>query len=363
MASVQNKSLAELESMKQNLIAEGKTLSTSKELGKVENAIKVLRPENYGREAVASATEQLRMSTEPLTQQQLGIAPIPSTAGGRAGTTGTSPAGTLDLNAMYETAMGGEIADIEKQITDKQSALTQAMANINDNPYYSEATRTGQLAKLQDRANTEIQTLQNQLTMKKADLQTQLNIATQQYNIQSQEYQNNLNRLNLLISTGAIAGASAEDIAQISEATGMGTSMVQSIISKVNEGNRNLQTSTDNAGNVTIFDANTGAIVNRISGIGKASTSGGADSMTESERQRNLISNTNMAFNSVNKEGNPILGSDGKSSPESYKAIRQSFIAQGGGTAEDFDALFFGYANLDVDPDRYGISAKVLDNL
>jgi len=273
MASVQNKSLAELESMKQNLIAEGKTLSTSKELGKIENAIKVLRPENYGREAVASATEQLKMSTEPLTQQQLGIAPIPSTAGGRAGTTGTSPAGTLDLNAMYETAMGGEIADIEKQITDKQSALTQAMANINDNPYYSEATRTGQLAKLQDRANTEIQTLQNQLTMKKADLQTQLNIATQQYNIQSQEYQNNLNRLNLLISTGAIAGASAEDIAQISEATGMGTSMVQSIISKVNEGNRNLQTSTDNAGNVTIFDANTGAIVNRISGIGKASTS------------------------------------------------------------------------------------------
>ena len=356
MASVQNKSLAELESMKQNLIAEGKTLSTSKELGKVENAIKVLRPENYGREAVASATEQLRMSTEPLTQQQLGIAPIPSTAGGRAGTAGGSPAGTLDLNAMYETAMGGEIADIEKQITDKQNALTQAMANINDNPYYSEATRTGQLAKLQDRANTEIQTLQNQLTMKKADLQTQLNIATQQYNIQSQEYQNNLNRLNLLISTGAIAGASAEDIAQISEATGMGTSMVQSIISKVNEGNRNLQTSTDNAGNVTIFDANTGAIVNRISGIGKASTSGGADSMTESERQRDLVSRASSALSEM-------TGTDGYVAEETYKAVKRAFINQGGGTSEDFDNLFYGYANLEIEPERYGISAKVFDNI
>lgn len=59
MASPKSMTLTELKSYRQELMDQGKTLSTSKELGKVEDLIKTKQPEKYGKETVASAYTKL----------------------------------------------------------------------------------------------------------------------------------------------------------------------------------------------------------------------------------------------------------------------------------------------------------------
>jgi hypothetical protein len=57
--AIKSMTLAEAKSYREELMDQGKELSTSKELGKVENYIKTLQPEKYGTETVASAYKQL----------------------------------------------------------------------------------------------------------------------------------------------------------------------------------------------------------------------------------------------------------------------------------------------------------------
>lgn len=59
MADYKKMNLEQLQAAKKSLQASGKTLSTSKELGKVEDLIKTLSPEKYGKETVSSAYSKL----------------------------------------------------------------------------------------------------------------------------------------------------------------------------------------------------------------------------------------------------------------------------------------------------------------
>ena len=258
----------------------GYSRSTSKDLGKAEDLRKVLQPENYGSETVESAKNKLMNSTELSTQQELGLVPMSSGSSGfSSGSLGTQP--SIDLNQIYEQEMNSqEIQDLEAELLAKKQARDEAAADINDNPFYSEATRVGKMAKLDEKANDEISTLESSLASRKADAQVKVNIATQQYNIESDMYQQNLQKLNLLISSGALMNASGDDIAQIALATGMSTDMVQGIQAQMQQDqvNPTVMTNTDNAGNVTVsvIDANTGAIIsqNSLGSVGKASTTG-----------------------------------------------------------------------------------------
>lgn len=357
------KSASEIKAKIDALKASGKTESTSKELGKLINALKVLNPTQYGAESSAAAKNALLTSTTPDTQQRLGISSSPSKDGGGGlmpGGSGSSSA--IDLNSIYENALtGANTTALESELNAKKMAKDAASADINDNPFYTEATRVGKIAKLDAKANDEINTLQDQITQAKADAQVKVNIATQQYNINSQEYQNNLSKLNTLISSGAIAGASSADISAIALSTGMSTSMVNGIITKVKEGNRSLQTTTDNAGNVTIFDANTGQIINTLKGIGKVDTGG---SPTETSIKRANYTNATSALSSV-------TGDDGYVSEENFDAARRAFVAYGG-TLDDFNSNFYNFANPKYyssykipeyvyNPDKYKSSGTVIN--
>lgn len=184
---------------------------------------------------------------------------------------------TIDLNAMYQTSMNDPaLVSLQSEIDTKKVALTTAMSNINDNPWYSEATRVGKLSKLQTQANSEMAVLTDQLAQKKADVQVKLNIATQQYNIDSSQYQNNLSKLNMLISSGGLTNASGSDLAQIALATGISTSMLNSMQEKIKQEAIKPQvlTNTDDVGNVTvsIIDTGTGKVIsqNSLGQLGKA---------------------------------------------------------------------------------------------
>jgi len=58
-ANIKSMTYEQVRSYQKELKAQGKTASNSKEYGKTENYIKTLKPENYGKETVASAYNQL----------------------------------------------------------------------------------------------------------------------------------------------------------------------------------------------------------------------------------------------------------------------------------------------------------------
>lgn len=167
------------------LKGQGKTESTSKSLGKYVDAYKVLNPNKYGDSDVASAQKKLSSSTQ-------------------APSSGLSGLG------------GGNISALEKQLADRQKAVSVAMGNINDNPFYSEATRVGKLAKLQEQSALDISNLNQQIAQQRAD---------QQLAFQMEQARK-----------------------------------------------PNVQTVTDNYGNVTLFDE-TGRVINTIKGVGSMNAS------------------------------------------------------------------------------------------
>ena len=186
MPSTTGKSLDELKQMRKDLMSQGKQLSTSKSLGKVEQAIKVANPSGYSAGQVSSAQQNLKLINEPTVSGMPGAVASP---------TSTGPS---DLSLL------------EKQLSDKQAALVKATSNTNDNPWYSEATRTDKLAKLNDIAQLEISNIQNALALRK---ETEANRTA------------------------------------------------------------NLKLVTNDAGDVTIYDISTGQVVNTIKGVGNKQTS------------------------------------------------------------------------------------------
>lgn len=194
MSKTTGLSLEELKAKRKDLMSQGKELSTSKELGKIEQAIKIASPSGYSKEQVSSAQQNLKLINQP-------IAGMPGTTA--TGITPTSISGTSDL---------------EKQLADKQAALTKATKNINDNPWYSEATRVGKLAKLNNIAQLEISNINAQLAQKKQDEAT---------------------------ARKAITDVESAKLAR-------------------------LRTVTDDAGNVTVYDMVTGKVTSTIKGVGKA---------------------------------------------------------------------------------------------
>jgi len=178
------KSLEELKAKRAELMAQGKELSTSKSLGKIEQAIKVANPSGYSPDQVSSAQQNLKLINEPVV----------------SGVGGTGLTSTTDSG----------LSALEKQLSDKQAALTKATSNVNDNPWYSEATRVGKLAKLNNIAQLEISNIQNALALRK---ETEANRTA------------------------------------------------------------NLKSVTNDAGDVTIYDISTGQVVNTIKGVGNKQTS------------------------------------------------------------------------------------------
>lgn len=200
---------------------------------------------------------------------------------GGIGTIGAGGAGVPDLASIYKNLYDTSgITDVQKQLdaltgemTAKQKAAADAAAKINDNPFYAEGTRVGRIAKLNELSNADQTVLTNkqkviadQIATKKADIETALNIQTKQFDINSQAAAQALNQFNTLLSSGALDNASGSDIAALTSATGMSSSMIQSAINAAKA--KNIQTSTisfDDGTNqgFAIINSQTGEIIKK----------------------------------------------------------------------------------------------------
>lgn len=200
----------------------------------------------------------------------------------------------IDLTKLYSGLMASpeitkatqDIAATEAEIQAKQKARDEQVALVNDNPYLSEATRVGKVAKVNEKANADLTTLEykrnnllNQQNALKSDAETQLNLQLKQYDINNAQYVQNLQIFDKLLAGGALYNASSGEIADLAKATGFTTNQINSIIQTSKAANMKPQViqSTDNNGNVTIsvVDTTSGKLINQTSlgGVGTSKSS------------------------------------------------------------------------------------------
>lgn len=198
---------------------------------------------------------------------------------------------TIDLAKEYNTLYDSlglkgykEAVEAKQQeILALRDQTDQAAALINENPWSSAANRTGRLAKLEEAYDRKANVLAAQAALEQQkyadaynELNTQMNLKTQQYNIDTNNFDWSINQLNSLLSLGALDNASSESLGNIAAQTGMSGDMISSMVkaSKNSRMNPTLLQNTDDWGNVTLtlIDANTGNIINQQTLEGVASS-------------------------------------------------------------------------------------------
>ena len=178
---------------------------------------------------------------------------------------GSTP--SLNLPGLYDSlSKSAGIPDMEADLTAKEQAFNDQTSKINDNPFLSEADRVGRIAKLTTDYNNDTLAGQNALTMAKQDIQTQLDLQSKQFDINSQQATQSLNEFNTLLSSGALAGASGSDIAAITKATGISSSMVQAAITSQTEKDTPTSLTTVDDGTnqyAVLINTKTGAVISK----------------------------------------------------------------------------------------------------
>jgi len=242
---------------------------------------------------------QQNQQQQPQPQQQPQTPSTPASAS--TGTPGTEaqPEEAIDLTGMYKGLQESSgVTGLQDEYLEKERQFIEAKNKINDNPFLSEATRVGREAKLTKLFNERTANLQDEIAMKKADIETQLNLQVQQLDMNSEATQRNIDNLNNLISMGAFDGASGETIAEWTRMTGVSSDLIMSAVKAQSKTDVDTQviTSTADSGEVTVsvINSQTGEIINQSSlgNVGNAEGGGGGGGDNEENANReNLVMN------------------------------------------------------------------------
>lgn len=174
---------------------------------------------------------------------------------------------SINLPEMFQSLYRDSgIESLKADMSARDKSYNDAVSQINDNPYYSEATRVGRLEKLDQKHQRDTQSLKNDIATKTADIETQMNIQTKQFDIDSTQAKEARDNFNTLLQLGALDSATGEDIAAIVRTTGISSSMILSAINANKE--KNVQTSTvsfDDGTNqgFAVINSKTGEIISR----------------------------------------------------------------------------------------------------
>jgi hypothetical protein len=205
----------------------------------------------------------------------------------------TTP-GTINLPEIYQNLYKTSgISEKETEMADYEKKYIEARNKISDNPFLSASLVDSRLARLEGKYEQKVLPLKNEVATKKADIETQLNLQSKQFDINSESAKNALTYFNTLLEAGALTNASGEAIAQITRTTGLPSSVIQSAIQSNQAKNKELfiDTFTADNGEVTVvsMDKKTGEIVSQQS-LGRVGNqqNGTAGSSTQSIKARFL---------------------------------------------------------------------------
>ena len=216
-----------------------------------------------------------------------------SGAGGMGGVMQTQA--QLNLPDLYNNLYSSSgINEAQAALSEKEKQFTEAKGKINDNPFLSEATRVGRVAKLEQLYNERTANDRNDIAQRKADIETQMQLQTKQFDINSQATQQAMQQFNTLLSMGALSGASGEDIANITRSTGVSSGMIQSAIDASNKKDVKSQVikseADDGTVTLTVVNADTGEIINqqslgRIGNVQKSTTATTEQKLSPSQQK------------------------------------------------------------------------------
>lgn len=224
--------------------------------------------------------------------QYTGQAGSSGMSGGGAGSgtgagAGFSAPASINLPELYKNLYkDAGIEGLEADLSGKEKEMIEVKGKINDNPFLSEGTRVGRVAKLEELYNERTASLRNDIATKKADVETKLNLEMKQFDINSQAAQQALNQFNTLLQMGALNGASGEDIANITRSTGISSQAIYSAINAQKQ--KDVQTTIqtiDDGKTITavVMNSQTGEIISKTP-LGSSKPSAGAK---PSEYERN----------------------------------------------------------------------------
>lgn len=226
-------------------------------------------------------------------QQGLGVLDSPTSmstwgdAGGGGGGGGFATPDVINLPNIYEQLYKDSgIKDIEDKYSTMEKQFIETKGQINDNPFLSEGTRVGRVAKLEQLFGERTASLKNDIATKKADIEMKVNLQTKQFDINSQAAEQALNRFNVLLQSGALNGASGDDIASITRATGLSSGMIQgAIAAKKKADTKTEMISFDDGTNqgFVMVDGDGNILSRQVVAASKPSSSGGG-AMSESKQ-------------------------------------------------------------------------------
>jgi hypothetical protein len=184
---------------------------------------------------------------------------------------------TPNLTELYKTLQTNSgVSDKEAQITAAEKKFLEARNIVSDNPFLSASMQDNRLRRLRQQYETEVSPLKNDVAMKKADIETQMNLQTQQFTIDSQAAQQALSQFNTLLESGALNNASGADIANITRSTGMSSGMIQAAVNAAKTKNLSVQSYDDGVNQYFVAVDPSGNIVNKqLVGKSKSTKSGG----------------------------------------------------------------------------------------
>lgn len=306
-----------------------------------------LHPQSDQQGAGQAVSQEVIAQTDPKNvpyinqrRQQAGLAPSPTASapaqpyapGGASAQTPSGPTGegitglpdaavqpTLNLPDLYKNLQESSgVGKLEQELSDKEKQFIEATGQINDNPFLSEGTRVGRVAKLDKLFQERTANLRGDIATKKADVETQLNLELKQLDIQSDQTRLAWDQFNTLLSSGALQNASGDDIANITRSTGISSTMIRSAI-KANKkdpeiNSQLIQTDDGTSIRATLINKDTGEIIS--STVISGSKPRAAKATTEGEKTsyyQNLLredAGTGMNLNDVFKLYTGILDPD-----------------------------------------------------
>lgn len=144
---------------------------------------------------------------------------------------GAQQAGAFNLINQYDQLkQESGIDKLTAEISEKEKKLAAAESEINDNPWNSESTRVGRVAKLRETAGNEINNLKNDLSTAMNNINTKLNLQNQQYEMDTERSANALKSVENYLSLGLLDSANEMDITALAQKTGVSPALIKSAI-------------------------------------------------------------------------------------------------------------------------------------
>jgi len=259
-------------------------------------------------------------NAKPVVNPSAVAKPTTPSASSTAGTPGTGmgitmpETPTLDLQGLYKSLNESSgVQALQDQYLQQERDFITAKGKINDNPFLSEATRVGREAKLTTLFNERTANVQKEIAMKQADTEMQINLATKQFDINSEVAKTNFAQFNSLLEMGALDNASGEDIANITRSTGIPSSIIQSAIDASRKAKeKDIETQViqseadDGTVTISVINKTTGEVINQQS-LGRVGNTQNSDEKKPVYASTDEIKIASMALSKVDTDKNKLI--------------------------------------------------------